>query len=197
MLTSITPLGERGRGSAWGVTVAFLITGALLAGVGSGALAGLLGGLAWGGGDDDPRLALLGAALLAGLAVELGFAGLSLPSIRRQVNENWLGAYRGWVYGLGFGLQLGLGVATIVSTSAVYLALLAELLAGGAAGGALIGAAFGLVRGLTVLAARSVRTPEGLVTLARRLRSYERPVAGLTSAGMAACAVALLVVLGA
>ena len=186
MLTSITPLGERGRGSRWGVTVTFLIAGALIAGAGSGAIAGALGGLAWGGSSDALRLALLLAALVAGLAIELGLGGLSLPTVRRQVNENWLGAYRGWVYGLGFGLQLGVGVATIVTTAAVYLALLAELLAGSAAGGALIGGSFGLVRGLTVLPAGSVRTPQGLSELAQRLRRLERPLARFTSAALAA-----------
>lgn len=190
MLTSITPLGERGRGSRWSVTVTFLIAGALLAGASSGALAGALGGLVWSGSAEAPRLAVLVLALPLGLAIELGLGGLTLPSVRRQVNENWLGAYRGWVYGLGFGLQLGVGVATIVTTSAVYLALLAELLAGGAAGGALIGAAFGLIRGLTVLPAGAVRTPEGLSGLARRVRRLEQPAARLTCAGMAASAVA-------
>ena len=92
MLSSITPLGERGRGSRWGVTVTFLIVGALLAGAGSGVIAGALGGLIWSGGDEEPRLAVLAAALLVGLAVEAGLAGLRLPTIRRQVNENWLGA---------------------------------------------------------------------------------------------------------
>jgi hypothetical protein len=199
MLTSITPLGERGRGSRWGVTVTFLIAGALLAGAGSGAIAGALGGVVWSGSSEPARLAALVVALLAGLAIELGLADLTLPTIRRQVNENWLGAYRGWVYGLGFGLQLGVGVATIVTTSAVYLALLAELLAGSAVGGALIGGAFGLVRGLTVLPAGSVRTPDGLRELARGVRQFERPLARFTCAGMAAAAAAgtLLVVLGA
>ncbi len=196
MLTSITPLGERGRGSSWSVTVAFLIAGALIAGAGSGALAGLLGRLAWHHGSDGLRLVVLGVAVVIGLALELRLFGSTLPTIRRQVNENWLGAYRGWAYGAGFGLQLGVGVATIVTTSAVYLSLVAELLCGSAAGGALIGGAFGLVRGLTLLPARRVRTPEDLVALARGLRRFERPVARLTSAGIAACAVALMVILG-
>ena len=88
-------------------------------------------------------------------------------------------------------------MATVVTTSAVYLMLLAELLAGGAVGGALIGGAFGLVRGLTVLPAGPVRTPERLVAQAEGLRSLERPVARFTVAGMAVSAVALLLVLGA
>lgn len=190
MLTSITPLGERGRGSTWGVTVTFLIAGALAAGAGSGAAVGCLGGLAWDGGSEAARLAVLAIALLAGLAVEVRLAGLRLPTVRRQVNENWLGAYRGWVYGLGFGLQLGVGVATIVTTSAVYLTLVAELLSGSAAGGALVGAAFGLARGLTVLPARAVGSPAALGELARSLRRLERPVARLTWGGLAVCAAA-------
>src|SRR5213080_2807837 len=105
MLTSITPLGERGRGSRWAATIVALALGS--------ALAGAAGGLAAGA---------------AGVALDLGIGGDPLPGPRRQVNEQWLGAYRGWVYGIGFGLQLGLGVATIVSASAVYATFAAAAL---------------------------------------------------------------------
>ena len=65
--------------------------------------------------------AVIGAVALIGVALDLGWAGLRLPTVRRQVNEDWLHRYRGGVYGFGFGFQLGLGVATIVTTAAVYL----------------------------------------------------------------------------
>src|SRR5690349_16162079 len=124
MLSSITPLGERGRGSHWGVTVAFFIAASTAAGAGLGWLLGALGSVAVAGIPGDARIAILAGATAVGLLFDLGVGGMRLPTVRRQVNENWLGAFRGWVYGAGFGLQLGLGAATIVTTSAVYLTLL-------------------------------------------------------------------------
>src|SRR5438309_5062498 len=118
MLSSITPLGERGRGVSWGRTVTAYVAGSTLAGAVLGAVLGYAGGWlpassAW--------AALLGAACLVGLAAERGFAGSHLPTIGRQVDVAWLGIYRGWVYGAGYGLQLGLGVGTIVVSSAIYV----------------------------------------------------------------------------
>ena len=66
--------------------------------------------------------------------------GRRLPG-RRQVNEDWLVAYRSWVYGAGFGLQLGAAVATVVNTALVPLFMLAALLAGNMTAGLVIGAA--------------------------------------------------------
>jgi hypothetical protein len=190
MLTSITPLGERSRGSRWGVTVTFLILGALISGAATGLLAGAVGELALGDVSGRTRLAALVLLVAAGLAFELRLGGLRLPTVRRQVNENWLGAYRGWVYGLGFGLQLGCGVATIVTTAAVYLALFAAVLSVSAAGGLAIGATFGLLRGLAVMPAHGAGTPEGLGEVARRLGRLEAPVADLTRGGIAAALIA-------
>src|SRR4249919_1505358 len=86
-----------------------------------------------------------GAAALGAL---LERSGRAIPSWHRQVNEDWLTQYRGWVYGLGFGVQLGLGVVTIVTTAAVYLTWVAAFVSGSAAIGAAVGAAFGLARAL-------------------------------------------------
>ena len=83
-----------------------------------------------------------------------------LPTMRRQVNEDWLREYRGWVYGVAFGGQLGVGVSTIVTTSLVYVTLLAAFLAGGAGSGAAIVGLFGAARGATLLAGARVRRPE-------------------------------------
>jgi hypothetical protein len=175
MLTSITPLGERGRGSKWGVTVFALALGSAVAGAGAGAVAGAAGSLALGGLSPSARLALLAAGLAAGLALDLGLAGLHLPGPHRQVNELWLGAYRGWVYGLGFGLQLGLGVATIVSASAVYVTFIAAAATASPIAGAALGATFGALRAATMLAARRVRSPATLHALGRRLERWRRP----------------------
>src|SRR5436853_4483612 len=132
MLASITPLGERGRASRWVVTVAFFIAGSTFSAAALGAIAGGLGRLTWPGsnGSGQAPLIVLAVVLLAATLADLGAGGLRTPSVRRQVNEDWLREYRGWVYGLGFGFQLGLGVTTIVTTAAVYATFAAAWLTG-------------------------------------------------------------------
>ena len=138
MLGSITPLGERARGFRfWPTATAYVVASALARHGGRRARSGRSGraggrdALPWTAGS--PRS--LALAVL-GLAVDLGSGGLRLPTVHRQVNEEWMVRYRGWVYGAGFGFQLGLGVVTIVTTSAIYATLAAELLSGGVASGA-------------------------------------------------------------
>ena len=41
------------------------------------------------------------------------------PFLHRQVDDDWLSAYRPWVYGVGFGWQIGAGVTTYTMTAAV------------------------------------------------------------------------------
>ena len=136
MLGSITPLGERGRNRRWGITVTTYVIGSVLGGVAiAGALGGLGAAIGLGGLSVAVRLGLLAAAVLVGLAFDLRLGGLRLPTVHRQVNEDWMVRYRSWVYGLGFGVQLGLGVVTIVTTSAIYAMLLAAALSGSAAAG--------------------------------------------------------------
>ena len=91
-------------------------------------------------------------AVLGSVALATDLGRIPLVSIRRQVNEDWMARYRGWVYGAGFGLQLGLGVVTIVTTASVYVTVGIELLSRSAVSGALVGAAFGLARSLPILA---------------------------------------------
>src|SRR5581483_3295298 len=153
MLASITPLGERGRGSRWEVTVVAHVLGATVGGAVLGAVLGSAG-LALEGGENW-RLGVLAAVAAAALMLDLG--PVHVPGPNRQVNERWLDEYRGWVYGLGFGTQLGLGVTTIVSSAATYVALAAAFLAGGPGSGAIVMGAFGLVRGLTLLTGAAVR----------------------------------------
>jgi hypothetical protein len=163
MLGSITPLGERGRNRRWGITVTTYVIGSVLGGVAIGGALGWLGAEA-GVGDLSvaARLGVLAIAVLVGIAFDLRLAGLRLPSVRRQVNEDWMVRYRSWVYGLGFGLQLGLGVVTIVTTSAIYAMLLAAVLSGSAAAGALVGGVFGFVRAAIVFAVAGVHRPDQL-----------------------------------
>lgn len=189
MLSSITPLGERSRGSVWGVTVACFVVASAIAGTALGWLLGLLGSVLLEDVSGDVRLVILAGAIAIGLALDLGIGGARLPTVRRQVNENWLGAYRGWVYGAGFGLQLGAGAATIVTTSAVYISLLAALLAADPAAGAAIGGTFGLLRGTTILAAARVRSPDRLLTFNSRVQGLA-PLAGRLAPGALALALA-------
>src|SRR3954452_11393674 len=188
MLTSITPLGERGRGNRWWVTTAALVLGCTLAGAGVGAIAGALGAPILSGISVEWRLVLVGAALAAGVLLQLDPRRRPLPPGRRQVNEDWLRAYRGWVYGLGFGIQLGSGVATVVTTSAVYAAFIAAFASASIGAGALIGGVFGLVRGASVLVAWRVRTPAQLAELGRSLGRSEAPVRRLGLLGQGALA---------
>jgi hypothetical protein len=183
MLSSITPLGERSRGATWGVTVACFVVGSALAGTALGWLAGLLGSVALDGASGDLRLAILAGTIALGLALDLTGR---LPTVRRQVNENWLTAYRGWVYGAGFGLQLGAGAATIVTTAAVYVTFLAALLTADPVAGAVIGGIFGLLRGAAVLAAARVRTPQRLISFSSRVQSLSSPAGRLANAALLA-----------
>jgi hypothetical protein len=175
MLGSITPLGERGRNSRWSLTVGAFVAGSVAGGLGIGAVAGSVGrlGLPDMGGGFGP--ALLAGLIAIGVAFDARLMGLRLPTVRRQVNEEWLGRYRGWVYGVGFGFQLGLGVVTIVTTAAVYVAFAAAVLSRSALIGAVIGGTFGLSRAGTILAAAPVHHPHGLLRLDARLRRWDRP----------------------
>jgi hypothetical protein len=175
MLASITPLGERGRRSVWGVTIVAFALGATLAGSAFGALVGAAGRLALAGAGPHPRLAGLAAVLAVAICLDLRPG--SAPGPLRQVNERWLDEFRGWVYGLGFGAQLGLGVTTVISSAATYVAVVAAFLTGNAARGALVLGCFGAIRGLTPLVTARVRRPDQLLALHARLERWRGPSA--------------------
>jgi hypothetical protein len=171
MLASINPLGERMRNRRWGTSFAWYAAGNVLGGLTMGALFGLLGAALFA--VFDPSGTVVGLLVLAfglvGVALETHMFGLRLPTIIRQVDENWLGRYRSWVYAGGFGYQLGLGVVTVVTSAAVYLTWILCALSGTVWGGLLIGAAFGFVRALPMLVVASVDSPE---MLRERLRAF-------------------------
>lgn len=195
MLGSITPLGERSRNRRWGVTVGWYVLGSMSGGGLIGAALGRLGALlpAPEGPANGLRLGVLAAGLALGLAFDLRLPGLRLPTLRRQVNQDWVVIYRGWVVGLGFGFQLGLGIATIVSTSTVYVMLLAAFLSGGAAPGAAIGALFGLVRAGVLVSVAGVRRPEQLGSVNGWLRRWDGRTRRATVAAAAGLTLALAV----
>ena len=184
MLASITPLGERSRGFSWNVTATAFSIGAIGAGAGAAALGSLLpGGTGW-------RVAALLVALAVALLYDATPLRGRLPTTRRQVNEDWMTRYRGWVYGVAFGAQLGVGVATIVTSAAIYATGAVAFLCGDPPIGAAIGAVFGIVRAMTLLPARGALDAEGLFEMHSGLGALElyvrrtTPVIELLLAGL-------------
>lgn len=190
MLASITPLGERSRGTAWSTTFTAFAVAAVLAGAGLGAAAGALGLLL--PGARDWRTGALIVLLALTLLLDTPRLHPWLPTSRRQVNENWLGRYRGWVYGVGFGGQLGLGVATIVTSAAIYAMPAVALLSRSPGAGAIIGGTFGTVRALSLLPARAARDQSSLASLHARFLALDGPVRRATSVGEALTLVAVI-----
>ena len=192
MLASINPLGERGRNQRYWVTTAAHVAGSAIAGTALGAILGLVGSpLA----APAPALGIVAAIAIAGRAFDMNAFGLRVPGPRRQVNENWLATYRGWVYGAGFGVQLGFAFLTIVTASATWVVFACALFAGDPIAGGAIGATFGLVRALPVLTAARVRDPLALHALVRRLERLRPRVALATAAVQTAAAAGLVALL--
>ncbi|MGI8536413.1 MAG: hypothetical protein ACR2K2_07905 [Mycobacteriales bacterium] len=191
MLTSITPLGERGRHGRWAVTTTAYVLGSVLGGAAVGTLAGTVGWLLplESAAFATAALVVLAVAAALAAAVEGGLLP-RLPTVRRQVDEDWLHRYRGWVYGLGFGLQLGAGLVTIVTSPTLHLTLALAVLTGSPAGGAVVGVVFGLTRALPVLGTRRVTTTERLAGSARRLASFDRSGRAVATVGLATVAAA-------
>jgi hypothetical protein len=157
------------------VTTSWFAAASVGAAAAVGAGLGALGSVALRPVDAPARLVAFGAVVLAGTALDLRVGGLRLPSIRRQVNEDWLGRYRGWVVGVGFGAQLGVGVATVVTTSAVYATLAAAALVASPAGGLAVGIAFGAARALSMAGAARADDPASVAALDARFRRWEGP----------------------
>lgn len=170
MLASLTPYAEAARGSRWAVTAAAFSLGAVLAGAGTGAGWGLIGGLLPPG---QWRLVAAGVVLLLALVIDATPLRRRLPLVRRQVNEDWMVTYRGWVYGIGFGAQLGCGLITLVACAAIYASFGIELLASRPLTGLVIGAAFGATKAASLLPAGRARDSRTLIRLHRRLLALE------------------------
>ena len=149
MLTSISPLGERARASRWWLTTLAYVVSSVVGGLALGLVASTLGSLLAASWRSSPvAYVVVAAALVTGLLLDLGVAGGRLPTWRRQVDQAWLGRYRGWVVGVGFGAQLGFGLVTIVTSATTYAVALLCLLSGSPAVGLVVGGTFGLVRAL-------------------------------------------------
>ncbi len=166
MLSSIHPLGERARNNRWGLTVAAFTLGAVVSGATVGLVLGAVGSVLF---PVDPSVLVAGTAIVALVAGILDLSGLRPPGPARQVNENWIGAFRGWVYGGGFGVELGLGMLTYVVTWGIYAVFLASVFTTSPLSGALVGATFGLGRSLSLIAAGFVDRPSRLTLFNRRI----------------------------
>jgi hypothetical protein len=203
MLSSISPLGERARATRWGTTVAAYLVGSTVGGLALGLVVASAGGLV----PLDVRssrgaLLVVGLALLAFAALDLlssSSAGraprLHLPSWPRQVDEQWLGRYRGWVYGVGFGAQLGFGVVTIITSATVYGLVLVTAWSGDVRTGLLLGGTFGLARALPVLAARGAHEPTALRRLLAGVERWSRPAERVAVGSLAVAGTAVVAVL--
>jgi Cytochrome C biogenesis protein transmembrane region len=197
MLASINPLGERARQTRWGRTVAWYLAGSTAGGLTIGAIAGLLGAALHRASPSPTLLGFLAvSACLVGLALDVGFVGAHRPTVHRQVNQDWLTRYRGWVYGGGFGFQLGLGVVTVVNTSTIYVAFALAVLAGSVGAGLLIGGVFGFVRALPMLIVGRAHEPARMRTIMGRVHRWSGAAAAAALASLvlvAAVGVATLV----
>ncbi len=193
MLSTLTPVGERGRGHRFGATAAWFVAGGILGGLCLGALgAGLAAAVAAAGPSSQVTTAVALGLLLVGTALDAELGGVALPIHRRQVNERWLDRYRNGIYGLGFGWQIGVGLATYIMTAGVYLVPLLGALTGRPWEALALGGLFGAVRGLAVLGGRSLRTPAALADFHRRLdalgRRSQRAMVAVEAAGAVAVA---------
>ena len=195
MLSSIHPLGERARNNQWSITVISFTLASTTAGALVGTALGAVGALALGGVSETMLLAVTGLAVIA--AATLDLRRVDPPGPSRQVNETWIGHYRGWVYGGAFGAELGVGVATYVVTWGVYATFVAEIATASPATGALVGAVFGFGRSLALLLAGLIDRPSRLTAFHNRMAQLGLPVHrgtafGSVTAGLIATAGALL-----
>ena len=166
MLSTITPIGERGRGHRYGTTAAWYAVGSTAGGLTLGALLAGPAALVPAGFAGAP--VVLVAALMA-VASDLRIGGFQLPIHRRQVNERWLDVYRPWVYGAGFGWQVGSGFATYIMTAANHLLVVGLIAAGSVPLAMATCLLFGFVRGVAVLLTRSATTPAALLAVHERV----------------------------
>jgi MFS family permease len=177
MLSSITPLSERGRGHRFAATASWFLVGAVAGGLTLGALAAL-GALAISavGLSATTPLGVAAVAAVITAGIDLHLVGPALPHHRRQVNEVWLDQYRAWVYGAGFGWQIGSGLTTYIMTAAVYLTIVLAALTASPVAALGIGLLFGVVRGSAVWLGRGITTPAALSGFHRRFDALGEPV---------------------
>jgi MFS family permease len=188
MLSTLTPYGEGSRGHSYAATAAWFIVGATLGGAVLGSvvsgLAALVAFVSWSAGTVAVIAVVAGMVCIAS---DLRLAGLHLPLVPRQVNEEWVRGYRRWVYAVSFGAQIGVGFSTYVMTAAVYLMVVVGALTGRPLIGWLIGLGFGAARGLAILLGAGLSTPAAI-------RRFHQRFENLASVSRVAAVVAQVVV---
>jgi len=209
MLSSITPFGERARGTRFAWTAEWFIAGGLLGGASLGGLVALAARTVTGLSgattplNGEPAMALgafIAMMAIAGSAADLGLMGPILPLIRRQVDDGWMRRLRPWVYGFGFGWQIGFGFTTYLMTAGVALTVALAVAAGVSSASVLptlaVCSSFGLARGLTVLLGGKASTPSRLRSIHSYLERFEKPArlaASVSQAGVCVAVVAAVV----
>jgi hypothetical protein len=185
MLTSINPLGERARRQSFAITAISYHVGSIVGAVLVAVLLMLVGRV----------LPLVPAGLLGALALiaaVIEWRRWKVPSMRRQVDENWLPRFRGWVYGMGFGFQLGLGVVTIITSASMYLYLLGLLALPGWSEAIVVGLVFGLSRALGLVLVSKAADPGTLRTVMGRLHQQFGTVSHMTAGVLAVAGLGLI-----
>ena len=193
MVETITPVvhGSRVR---WTAAVALHVVGAGSTAALFGAAVGALGVLfgAPFGGAGSAAVAVIGTGYLFG---EITRRGLPVPQLRRQVPDWWRTFFPASVAAFLYGAGLGLGFLTYLGHGTLVVVSALAFSAGRPVAGALIGAPFGIARGLSILRAAGVRTPDDGRRLVDALsRSSET---GRRLANAAALAVLTVAMLGA
>mgnify|MGYP000585455641 FL=1 len=177
MLSTVTPLAESGRGHRYRWTASWFFLGAVLGGATTGSVAAVA---AVGIGALDlsapTTYAIAGVAAVCAAGLDGRLLGPPIPHHRRQVNEDWLGRYRAWVYGAGFGWQIGTGVATYIMSAGVYLVIVLAALTGDPRSALVVCVAFGAVRGSMVLIGARITSAERLARVHERFEAWREPV---------------------
>ena len=177
MLSTVTPLAESGRGHRYRWTASWFFLGAVLGGATTGSVAAVA---AVGIGALDlsapTTYAIAGVAAVCAAGLDGRLLGPPIPHHRRQVNEDWLGRYRAWVYGAGFGWQIGTGVATYIMSAGVYLVIALAALTGDPRSALVVCVTFGAVRGSMVLIGARITSAERLARVHERFEAWREPV---------------------
>jgi sulfite exporter TauE/SafE len=190
MLSSIHPLGERTRNNKWLITVMSFTIGAVIGGSLVGALLGSAGKVMITTSDHMTGAVIGVIVLVAGI---LDLTGLGVPGPSRQVNEHWIGSYRGWVYGGAFGVELGTGIMTYVVTWVVYAMFVSEFLLASPTAGAIVGGVFGAGRSASLLLAGRIDSPSRLTAFHRRMANLAQTIGQTAGYGAALVGAASLI----
>ncbi len=177
MLSTVTPMAESARGHRYATTATFFWLGAVLGGatlgLGAAALAAFVSLFGLTG---TAAVGAAGLAAVGALALDAGLVGPPIPHHRRQVNEDWLGRYRSWVYGGGFGWQIGTGLATYIMTAGVYLVIALAALTGSPAVAMGLCVLFGALRGSAVLLGARLTDADALRRFHERFDALREPI---------------------